>query len=94
VELVIVATSRQALGLDEAMMTEFAGHQVVELGAIQQIGRANAAGVRHARAALMALAEDHCFPEPDWAERLIQAHEGPWAAVGPAVRNAEIRLPR
>ncbi len=69
-------------------MTEFAGHQVVELGTMQQIGRANAAGVRHARAALVALAEDHCFPEPDWAEHLIQAHEGPWAAVGPAVRNA------
>jgi hypothetical protein len=86
--LVIVASSRGALELDEAMMEGFACHQVVEIGGMGEIGRANAAGIRRATAALVVLAEDHCFPDPDWAERLIETHEGPWAAVGPAVRNA------
>jgi hypothetical protein len=34
------------------------------------------------------MAEDHSFPEPDWGEHFIAAHEGPWAAVGPSVANA------
>ena len=28
------------------------------------------------------------FPEAGWAAALIAAHEGPWAVVGPAIRNA------
>lgn len=66
----------------------FWGYQVIPVGPVTSIARANAAGVRHARAPLVALAEDHCFPEPSWAAALIAAHEGPWAVVGPAVRNA------
>src|SRR5207244_2412948 len=45
-------------------------------------------GIRQAKAAIVALAEDHCFPDPQWAERLIASYQGPWTAVGPAVRNA------
>ena len=41
-----------------------------------------------AHAPIVALAEDHCFPEPGWADALIRAHQGPWAVVGPVVRNA------
>jgi hypothetical protein len=48
----------------------------------------NAAGVRHASAPVVALAEDHSYPDPDWAAALIGAHRHAWAAVGPAVRNA------
>ena len=52
------------------------------------IGRANAAGVRQAAAPVVVLAEDHCFPDPLWAEALLDAHRGDWAAVGPGVSNA------
>ena len=48
-ELVIVTASRERLGMDPAQAAGFAAHQVVELGAIESIGRANAAGVRQAR---------------------------------------------
>jgi len=88
VELVIVAPSRVRLGLDESHLGEFAGYQVVEIGRFESIGRANAEGIRRAKAPIVALAEDHCFPEPQWAERLIAAHQGPWTAVGPGVKNA------
>ena len=91
-EIVIVASSRAQLKLNETLLPgplkEFAQVQIVEVGAIHSIGRANAAGIRRATAPLIALAEDHCFPDPQWAENLIKAHRGPWAAVGPAVRNA------
>ena len=88
VELVIVAPSRAALDADASLLKAFASFDVVEVGTVGSIGGANAAGVRRASAAVVALAEDHAFPDPGWAEALIAAHEGPWAAVGPSVRNA------
>jgi len=87
-EVVIVAPSLAQLRLDEPEMSDFGSYAVVEAGQIESIGRANALGIRRAAASVVALAEDHCFPDPDWAERLIAAHRGPWAAVGPAFRNA------
>ncbi len=87
-ELVIVAPPQGLWDLEVDQLTEFARFQVVEIDKFQSIGQANAAGIRQAVAPIVALAEDHCFPDPQWAERLIAAHKGPWAAVGPGVRNA------
>ena len=88
IELVVVAPSRSALALDHGLVNGFACHTVVEVGVVVTIGAANAAGIGRARARIVALAEDHCFPDPAWAESLIRTHTGPWVAVGPAVRNA------
>jgi GT2 family glycosyltransferase len=87
-EVVIVAPSRGRLGLIEEELAEFASFRVVEIGALSSHAWANAAGVRGASAPLIVFAEDHCFPEPEWAEALIAAHRQPWAAVGPVVLNA------
>jgi hypothetical protein len=87
-ELVIVAPSKVLLDLEVDQLIEFACYQVVEIKKFQSIGQANAAGIRQAAAPIVALAEDHCFPDSQWAENLIAAHKGPWAAVGPGVRNA------
>jgi GT2 family glycosyltransferase len=87
-ELVLVASTRAALSADENVLSLFPRYQIVEVGDFGPLGAANAAGVRAASAAVVALAEDHCFPDPDWAEHLIRAHQGPWAAIGPGVRNA------
>lgn len=90
-EIIIVSPSRETLKLDEDSLTGFHGHKIVEYGTIASIGRANAAGIREATADVVVLAEDHCFPENDWAEKLIAAHQGSWVAVGPAVKNANPR---
>lgn len=87
-EIVIVASSLENLQLDEKEVAPFCSYQVVELGSLLSIGNANAAGIRRANAPIVALAEDHCFPDPQWAERLLTAHQGPWVGVGPGVRNA------
>lgn len=88
IELVIVAPSLTQLNLQAQELTCFLRYQVVELGAITAIGWANAAGIRRATASIVVLAEDHCFPDPTWAEALVRAHEQSWAAVGPVLRNA------
>lgn len=87
-EIVIVALSRERLALDERDLQEFCQFRVVEVGEITSIARAYAAGIRKASAPVVVMAEDHSFPEPGWAEALIERHRQPWAAVGPVVRNA------
>jgi len=52
------------------------------------MNEARAAGVLHARAPLVVFCEDHCYPVDGWAEALVSAHQAPWAAVGPAMLNA------
>jgi hypothetical protein len=46
------------------------------------LGRARAEGVRTANAPVVAFLEEHCLAQPGWAEAMILAHRGPWAAVG------------
>ncbi|WP_412069236.1 hypothetical protein [Rubrivirga sp. IMCC43871] len=87
-ELIVVAESREALGPDTAELDGFPTHQVVEAGPIVHRGQAAAKGVRVAQAPIVAMVEEHAYPEPGYAEALLSAHEGPWAGVSPVIRNA------
>ncbi len=87
-EIIIVAPSEADLGLDESALSEFAQFRVVVVGQIESTARVRAAGIRQASAPVIAMVEDHSFPEPRWAEALIEAHQEPWAAVGPVLGNA------
>ena len=90
-EIVIAAPSEEVLGLVESDMKGFHSYQVVETGKVSLRGRSTAAAVRAARGPIVAMCENHAFPEPEWAEALIRTHEGPWAGVCPVV---EIFNPR
>lgn len=46
-----------------------------------------ACGLREARGPLIALLEDHGRPAPEWAARIVTAHQSEYAAVGGAVEN-------
>lgn len=87
-EVVIVAPSSGRINTNSSELTDFPWVKVVEVGNIGSIAEGNAAGIRGSTAPVVALAEDHSFPAPGWAEALIKAHKQPWAAVGPVVRNA------
>src|SRR5690606_4418025 len=67
-EVLVVAPERLAAATEAAIGTLFKGIRIVTVPRIESAGRANAAGVRAARAPVVAFAEDHCFPEPRWAE--------------------------
>ena len=86
-EIIIVAPAASELHLNESELKEFCRFRVVEVGQVISIGSANAKGIWQARAPIVALAEDHAFPAPGWAEALIAAHRRPWAAVGAVIRN-------
>jgi hypothetical protein len=87
IEMVIVTTARDRLELDEPGLSRFHSWQVVEAENLRSASAAYAAGIRSAKAPVVALTEDHAFPDSNWAEVLIEAHRQPWAAVGPSVRN-------
>lgn len=89
-ELVVVAPDER-VDFAAGTLTDpslFHSVQVVGAGPVRNRGRAAAAGVMASRAPIVALSENHCFPDADWAEATLAAHAGPWVAVGPAVRNA------
>ena len=87
-ELVIVAPTGAQIDVDVALTSPLAGVQVVRLATLTPTGPARAAAIRAARAPVVAFAEEHCFPQPGWAQALIDAHRGDYAAVGPAMQNA------
>lgn len=49
---------------------------------------ARAHGLHAAQAPLIAFLEEHSRPRPGWTAALLRAFTGPWAAVGPAMHNA------
>lgn len=87
-EIVIVVPSLNNLDLDESELMEFQRFSVVEIGPVKSSAKARAAGIRRASAPVIAFVEDHSYPDPRWAEVLIRTHRESWAAVGPAMCNA------
>jgi hypothetical protein len=84
-ELVIAAPSRERLGLVESDLKNLHSYQVIEVGEVLHRGAAAAAAIRAARGPIVGMVENHSFPDPEWAEVLIKAHEGPWAGVCPMI---------
>jgi len=87
IEVIFVLPSREQCDLDGTELNCFHSWQVIEVGTIKSIAHGFAAGIRNANAPVVALTEDHSFPDTNWAEVLIAAHEQPWAAVGPSIKN-------
>jgi len=92
-ELVVVMPSKSAGELDRSAFTGFAGVQLVTVDSIFPLASARAAGVLASTAPVVAIGETHAFPQPNWAEALIKAHEQPWAVVVPAFDNANPDTP-
>lgn len=88
IELIICAPEAERLKVDAEAVRAFHSVRVLEAGPLKETGPIRARAVREASANVVAFAEDHCFPYPDWAAALLAAHAEPYAAVGPAVYNA------
>jgi hypothetical protein len=84
----VICPDESALEPDPEAIAGFAGVRILATGAPIRGGIERAWGLREATAPIVAYGEDHCFPDPTWAEALLRAHEGPWTAVGPTFRNA------
>lgn len=88
-EVVVVAPDEEAGRANPPFAEGFGKYTVVPAGPVKNRGGAAARGVLRASAPVVALTENHCFPDRDWGERTVAAHRrGGWAGVGPAVMNA------
>lgn len=89
IELILVTTSKGILNLSPRQLGMFHSFKVIQFGTLNDWGQAKAAGVRAAKAPLVAFVEDHSYPATGYAEALVKAHERSGvAAVGPVVLNA------
>lgn len=90
-EIVIVTTPDKTRLVADALLERVGAWQVVTIPEMPTAAAGWAAGIRQARAPLIVMCEDHSFPEPDWAEAILDTHQQDCAAVAPAVRNANPR---
>lgn len=74
-------------------MAAFARFRTIYVGAIVDVDKAAAPALLEASSPVVALVEDHAYPEPAWAEAILRAHQRDWAAVGSAVANANADSP-
>jgi hypothetical protein len=87
-ELLLIVERGTPVDLEDRALAGFWGVQLVEVDSIDSHASAREPGIRVARAPVVALAENHAYHAPGWAEGLIAAHRAPWVAVGPGVSNA------
>ena len=86
-ELVIVTPQPETVRKEIATRDGFASIVVAGVDGLVPLATARAVGVRSANAPLVFLGETHTYPEPRWAEALIEAHRGEWTAVVPGFAN-------
>lgn len=86
-ELVIVVADSKRFQPPPTEFQKFHSVTLVQTP-ISSVGAGYAEGIRGANAPVVVLAEDHSFPQPGWAEALLRAHHGNYAAVAPAIANA------
>lgn len=88
VELVIGTPTTETIRCDPSEWQGLHSVQIIALGEITLASHAKMQAVHRARAAIVAFAEDHAFPSPDWADALLCAHQNPYAAVSVHMHNA------
>jgi hypothetical protein len=91
IELLIGIASPKSLNEVAVELQPFHSWRVVGLGQFDTMGAAKAIVVKEARAPFIIFAEDHSFPEPNWAAALLEAHAAGHCAAGPQVQNANPR---
>lgn len=92
IELIVVAPETGAA--EEARgYGQFHSVQIVAIGPIANVDHAAASGLLRARAEVASSIEDHAFPDPEWAERVLDAWDEDYDAVGTVVDNANPESP-
>lgn len=87
IELVLVSPSAAAIDAALTRREDFAAVKNIQVQSTE-ISAARAVGIRSASAPLVYIAETHSYARPDLAEILIPALSDSWAAVTPAIGNA------
>ncbi len=74
------------LGPTEQQRMELTPGQIIVLVGSADLHEARALGTGKAVGEYVMLAEDHCLPDPDWTQAMLDRLEEGWDAIGPALR--------
>jgi hypothetical protein len=88
IEIVIVALKPGQIEVDPNDRAVFQSLRVVPCVGGELLANAAASGVRSATAPAVAMIEDHCYPEPGWAEALLARHHAGYTVIGAEIGNA------
>lgn len=86
-EIIIISPAIEWSAGVEAEFKDFYGTILIEADIDTELYDTWVTAVRRSNAPVVVFGENHAFPEPEWAEALIEAHKGPWAAVGCVIKN-------
>lgn len=87
IQIVLAAPAAADIAVGGPDFEGFADVRVVRVDGLP-VRRGHAAALRAATAPVVVFAESHAYPQAGFVEKLIEAHRGPWAAVGPGIDNA------
>jgi len=87
IEIVFVVAESSPFQPDETDLGCFHNWKIVTESEVNSISHGFTAGIFQASAPIVALTEDHSYPDSRWAELFIKRHQESWAAVGPSMRN-------
>ena len=87
IEIVFVVAKSNMFKPVEADLQCFHSWKIVIIDEVTSIGLSFTGGIYQASAPIIALTEDHSFPDIHWAELFIKDHQQPWAVVGPSMCN-------
>lgn len=87
-DLEIIVPCDESVSDLSVLQKKFPKIRFITTGGHRTFAELRALGVANARGTIIALTEDHCTPDPDWCERILQTHIGSYAAAGGAVEKA------
>lgn len=89
IELLFVVNPGTDVSAVQLLLNAVGSARVIDDAPIDTVDKSSARAAMSARAPFVSLIEDHAFPDPDWAERVVEAFETSGAdGVGTAVQNA------
>lgn len=84
-QLLLVCESPLSFGVSDPLWSPFHSVQMVTAPSLSDTGAARTLALPHVRARIVAFAEDHAFPAPNWADALLAGHnQQPHEGIGPA----------
>jgi hypothetical protein len=86
-EMQVIVVDRTGGSTREKLRAHQPRVELVEVSEPLSIPRLRYLGVCRASAPIVAIVEDHGEVNPGWAQAILQAHQGPWGAVGGPVEN-------
>ena len=84
----VIVANRCANGLGMALRDRFPWMKLIEDPLDTPIPQLRIMAFRECRGDVIAVLEDHCIVEPDWASKMLEAHRAEHAVIGGLVENA------